>query len=267
MADIITEIGSIIIGIFEGFINNLFGVILTIGVLVLIYIAYVKPKPQDMGKILFQKYWEVTAEQCKLKESKKLALVPLTHSIEELKKPINQLYFQPIGDIIGINTLSTVVSFEDLQSFNNKPSDETLNKLRVEHKTIEDPLWLVFAYKKKLGGGFFSKSKKALIFVKEYQIITLNSSDNNIYIRGFGITPVGEYEVINDEIIAYNRMQQFKGITNIMTEEIALSTFAGMGHIVEKSITMDAEFRKLTGLLNVDVLKNVKGDTQEVKNN
>jgi hypothetical protein len=262
------DIMASVIGVIDSLIHNILGLAIIALIAGFIYLKYLKPKPIDMGKEVFRKRWEATTTRLRLPMKKQLALCSYPMSTEELQKmPIYQIQHQNIGSIIGINVFGVITNPKTLMSFINSPNTENYDKLVEENQEYinKDKFWLAFACEKgSTGRPMFKKTHRTMLFIKPNQIINLNSSDNIIRVRGFGLTPIGDYEIINDENININRTQFVSDTTHTISEEVVLGAYSMLGTIVEKAISGDAPYRKEIAKEGIKVL-NVPEKNSEVQ--
>jgi len=221
------------------------------------YLWFMKPNPTDMGKEVFEKYWDATAERLRLKTPKKLALCTYPASMEELRENIHQLKYDHIGNIIGFNVAGVITDDKTLYDLSENADSETFERIKEENKEAikENRFWFIFACEKKTTQWLLPKTQRRLIWVKAAQIINLNSSDNVIRVRGLGLTPQGYCnELINDEQVNVNRKQLMLDNIAIMNEEVLLKAYSGMADIVQECIKSDSRYKKEVALEGVKAI-------------
>lgn len=249
-------------GILEALMHNVIG----LGILALvgffIYLKFFKPVPLDMGKEVFNKLWDATTEILRLSSPKEIGLCSYPMTAEEISKsPIHHIQHQNIGNCIGINAigiLNDVESLQNLKRFTEEFNEDNYKRLlsRIKESGNIDKFWLVFAVKNIVGTTFlfFPKYKKTLIFVKPKQIINVSKFDHVIRVRGFGVTPLGEYQLINDEDVNINRQQLLSDTVENINQELLLGAWARMGEIVQNAMQSDSTYRKETAIEGIKVL-------------
>lgn len=216
-----------------------------------------KPKPIDMGKEVFEKYWDATAERLRLKTPKKLALCTYPATMEELRENIHQLKYDHISNIIGFNVAGVITDDKTLYELSEAADTKTFEKMKKENEAAikEDKFWFIFACEKKTTQWLFPKTQRRLIWVKAGQIINLNSSENVIRVRGLGLTPQGyQNELINDEQVNINRKQLMLDNIAIMNEEVVLKAYSNLANIVQEAIKSDSGYRKDVAVEGVKAL-------------
>jgi len=232
------EIGKILLGI----------IILAVVIWVLIR-AFGSPKPINMGKVVFQKNWDATTT-LGFSNSKKMCICPMAQDIEDIKKlPEYQIHHLPVGNIVGVNIYPVIHSIPLLMSFAKKADKESYTQVIEENKKLieEDKLWIMFALKSQRGSllfGLFPIMKKTLVYVKPNQIISVNSADNNILVKGFGLQAIGEYMLVVDHNTNINMEQFIKDQAKMISREVELSTWDMHAEIVKKSMGLDSGTKK-----------------------
>lgn len=247
MTGVIDNIFNVFMGLFDSLAKNALAIIILGAIALAIYLHYGKPKPIDMSEVVFKKFWDATTERLRMPAPKKLALCSYPLSVAELRETVNQVHYTPVGDIVGVNIVGTLTDVKELVKFKDNISNEELNKIINENQeAIENSkFWFVFACQQTMGGKFLFKTvRKTLIFVKPNQIIDMNSNDQVIRIRGYGLMPLGQYEVVNDENININRKQLFADTWRIINDEVTLAAWGAMGETVKEAMKSDSYFRK-----------------------
>ncbi len=263
---ILSDIFDVVIGVLDSIAHNFIGLVIFALVVFYLYIKWSKVKPLDMGKEVFNKQWDATAERLRLLCVKTLAICSYPLTVEELRSmAIHQIQHLPIGNVVGINVFGIITKVETLIKLSKDLTEDNFNKLIEENAGAikDDKFWLVFAIERITGGlPFFRSKKKSLLFLKPAQIININSSDNIIRVRGFGLTPLGEYEIINDENISITRPQLLADTIQNINEELVLGGWAKMGTIVTNAMQSDAVYRKGIAEKSVEVLSSPGRDSK-----
>jgi hypothetical protein len=264
---VVSDILGIITGVAEGFTHNLIGLAIVGVIAFFVYLKWGKPKPVNMAEVIFKKQYEATAERLKLLKPKKLGLCSYPMSAAELKNNIHQIKHDIIGNVIGINVVGVRTNVKTLVKLARNFSEKEVSDFLETNKEYidKDKFWLVFAVERQIGGRFlFPKVSKALIYCKPPQIIDMNSNDDVIRVRGFGITSQGAgYEIINDENTILNINQLALDTSNIMEIETGLSMVSRLGDYSEAASKLDSETRKTALLSGLHVLN--PPVSQEVK--
>lgn len=249
MSEIVDGVSAFFSGILDAIVRNVTGFLILGLFIAIIYIILSKKPEINLGEELFNKFWDVTAETLKFKSPKQLILCPYPKSMnaEDLRDIVNQIHYEPIGDVVGVNGMGKGIDSSIIKNLSNYPDNANLKAIReqYEDKINNGDLWLVFAVKRKIGGKFlFPKVLKSLILVNPNQVINMSDKDNKIYVRGFGIHPIGEYDVVTDEDVIRTKRQARIDITHWIEEEGLLNEWGRLGDIVEKAIKGDSGYRK-----------------------
>jgi hypothetical protein len=255
---VVADVISFLMGALDYITHNALGGLLLGVVVVFLYIRWLKPKAVDMNQVIFKKEFEATAEQQKLPTPKHLMMLSMPITMEEYNKnPIHQIQHNIIGLVVGINVVGVRTSVTSLAQLCKGWGEGELDKFLKENEQSikDDKLWIVFATKRRVGGIlFFTKYMNDLIYVKPNQIISVNSIDDYIRIRGFGLQPQGFYTLVTDEAINTNVKQLMLDKVDVMFDEVGLSTVSRMGDYVTKAMEMDSATRKEAALKGLDVL-------------
>ena len=258
MASIVADFFSFILGVIDGITHNALGGLIAGVVILFLYIRWLNPKAVDMNQVIFKKEFEATAEQQRLPKPKKLMMLSMPLTMEEYNKnPIHQIQHNIIGVVVGINVVGVRTSITRLAQLCKGWGEGELNKFLKENEQAikDDKLWIVFATKRKVGGFLlFTKYVNDLIYLKPNQIINVNSKDDYIRVRGFGLQPQGFYTLVTDEAINTNVKQLMLDKVDVMFDEVGLSTVSRMGDYVTKAMEMDSATRKEAALKGLDVL-------------
>ena len=258
MVSVIDQITNVFVGLVEGIFHNLIGLGVLAAVVFFIWLKFGKPQPADLGKEIFKKEWEATTERLGLESPKKIGLCSYPMDVEELRKnPIHQIQYSLIGNVVGVNVMGARTSIERILSLSQKFTEKELADFLVQNQEAIDSnnLWIVFAIESSMGGRFlFKKTKKTLLHCKPNQIIDMNSKDDVIRLRGWGITPQGQSELVNDEQVTLNLYQLKLDRQKIIFDEIDLGTMSKMGDYVGKATKLDSGWRKETALQGVGMM-------------
>lgn len=268
MPSIIEDLSSVVLGVIEGATHNALAIVI---VLFLAYIAWLwwgKPKPVNLAQEIFKKQWGATVDTLGLENPKTIGLCSYPLSIQELRSmPMHQIHYRNIGKVVGINMTGIRTSVKKVVELSKEGvTTESLKKFMEDNKdTIDqDKFWVMFAIERNVGGFFlFPKIRKTLLFAKESQIINIDSHDDIIRLRGFGVHPQGEYELVVDKDFVINSTQLNLDTAHITFDETTLGTLARMGQFVEKAIDLDSKFKKDVAVEGIKTLAAPQG--QEVK--
>jgi len=243
----LTDVTAIIGGVAQGFTHNILAVIIAVLIGFWMYLKWGKPKPVNMAELMFKKEWEATTEQLRMLKPKMLALCPYPQSTEELKSAIGQIKYDLIGKVIGVNVVGVRTSVKDVVKLAKNFNETELKEFTEKNAAYiqSDKFWVVLAIERRIGGRFlFPKVTKSLLYLKPSQIIDFNSKDDVIRVRGFGLTPQGQYLLLNDEKINLNLNQLVLDQENIMGIETVTSSYSKLGEIVEYASGLDSGHTK-----------------------
>jgi len=256
MADVLTNIGAIGLGIFDTILHYSLGFAILAVVSLFLYLYFIKPKPIDERKELFDDYWEATTERLGLHAPKKLAIISVPFTAEEANENIHQLRHELIGDIVGINIAGVMTDEKTLYEMTNNLDSKTYKKMVEENKEEIDynRFWFILACKRRTKGIILPKVKKTLIWVKSNQIININSSDDIIRVRGFGLIPQGYNEIIDDENINITRKQLLSDTVKMIDENVILKVYGHHSETIELAMRSDSNFRKEVSFEGVKAL-------------
>jgi hypothetical protein len=257
MVDVVSGIGVMLSSLFGEIGRWVIG-LLFIGLIgYIVYIIFVKPKPIDYGNMLFLKLFEAGKERLPLKPSKKLALCPMSINVEDIRTlPIHQIHHQPIGDIVGLNVLGVITSMKELYDLSNDPSNENYQKLLLANQEAikNDKFWICLCYQRQVGKFIIPITKKCILLLKEKQIVSISSLDNVIRVRGYGLLPVGQYELVVDHDLSTNYKQFVLDQEQLISSEIILASFGKLGQIVESAMKSDSVYRKDVAITGLNVV-------------
>jgi len=267
MAGVLDDILNFFFGLFDMLTKNFLGTLILGAILLYLYLRYGKAKPINLSQEIFKKQWEATTETLKISSIKKLGLCSLPMTIEELKNlPMHQLKYESIGDVIGINMTGVRTSIKKLLEISKKMSKEQIEKFLIENKDqIDlDKFWVIFAIRRRVGGFFlFPNIRKTLLFCKMNQIINIDSNDSIVRVRGYGIQPQGEYELIVDNNYVINAKQLSLDTADVTFEEVTLGTLGYMGQLLQNAINLDSTYKKDVAMEGIKILPQPTG--QEVR--
>lgn len=255
---VFSDIWEMFVGLLSMLVHNAPGLIAVAAICVAIYLYFSKPKDRDEQKILAKKQWEAGKERLPFKTKKTLALCPYPQSTEELKSNIYNLNYQPIGGIVGINQFPILNNLKQLKKLAEKPSNEELKKMVEDNKEYiaQDKYWVIFCCERRTGGKWlFPEMKHTLIMAKPNQIIDMNSHDNVIRVKGTGLMPIGEYELVVDNFSIVNYAQLNLDVQDLISNEIALGGFGKLGKIAGIAMGVDTPFRKDIAEKSIDIAK------------
>jgi len=249
MADPLTGIGLLA----SSALGELMKSVIGIGILILVgwilYMAFFRPQPVHMNRIVFDKNWDATNDRLGLTSPKKLCLVPMSQSVEEIRKlPEYSIFHRPFGDITGVNMYPVSNSIPRLLAFAKNLDKKSYDDLIESNKEAieQDRFWIAFSYKRVVSSKIpmFPTVKKTIIFIKPRQLININSANNEIYVRGVGLQPIGEYELIVDESSNITIEQFIKDQAQIISREVELSTWDLLAELMKKGMGLDTAMRK-----------------------
>lgn len=253
----IGDIFGMIVDLADFALHNIIGLGIFCIVVFILWLFFMRPKPRNIQQEIFNKLWDTTSTRLRLKAKKTVAICTYPDKIEDLRKtPIHQLNYTVEGEIVGVNAVGVESTLNELIKYSDLEDEEGLNKiLELNKEWIEqDKFWLIFAYTNKTKGFILPKVKRGLLFVKPYQIINQDSSDNIIRLKGIGLRPVGEYEIVVDDFMNINKTQLVMDTIKNINEEVLLGSWAQLSQIVEAAMKSDSLFRKETALEGIKVL-------------
>jgi hypothetical protein len=257
MADPISTIVGGFVSFLEFLVHQAIGILIVLLIVAVIWLKFYKPKPIDMQKELSKKYFEATEERLGFHKPKKLGLCNYPYRVEDIAKmPIHQIKYDHISDIVGVNVFGVITNIADLMTFSATAKREDYQKLIKDNKEAikQDKFWIVFACKQKGKGLIFSQVKKTLLFLKPSQIINVDSNDDVIRVRGFGITPIGEYEIINDEMANVNRLQLLSDTVRLIDGEVTLAAWGSMADVVTEAMRANPSYRQTIAETGIKML-------------